>query len=170
MAADKCVYIEPSDEVLRVMAARMRPEDAREAIALGHATPFDALASSRDASSVCMAAAGLDAAGDLWAVGGLVTHEEFNGVAVPWAILSDAGARRKRWIVREARRWIRQWAREWELRNGVHALNQRGIDFVRVLGFEICEEPFQHEATGAEFLIFSMPREKVVEVPLCASS
>lgn len=169
MARGRCVYIEPSDEVLRVVAARMRAADQIEAVALGHVDPLAALVASRDASSICHAVASMDDEAAVLGVGGLVTHEDFHGVAVPWAILTDAGARRKRWIVREARRWIAEWSERYTLRNGVHASNRKGIDFVEVLGFEVAEEPFRIEETGAEFLIFALPKVRVVEVPLCAS-
>ena len=168
--ADRCIYINPSDGVLRAIAARMRAEDVIESEATGYSEPFAALVSSRDASSFCMAAASADDAGEILGVGGLVTREDFNGMAIPWAILTDAGSRRKRWVVRESRRWIGQWSQSYELRNGVHAANQHGIDFVRMLGFAVADVPYHHQKTGADFLLFAMPKAKTLEVPLCASS
>lgn len=169
-AGRRCTYIEPSDDVLRVVAARMRPEDVAEALALGFSTPLTALEVSREQSSLCIAAASSDDQADVLGVGGLITRAEFGGVAVPWAILTEAGARRKRWVMREARSWLSAWSQQYELRNGVHAENRRGREFVEALGFVIRDEPYRHEATGAEFLFFAMPRSAPMGVPLCASS
>lgn len=167
---DRSHYIAATDDVLRVVSERMREEDVREAAALGFSDPLAALIYSRDASTLCHAAVSYDEDATVLGVGGLITREEFGSVGIPWAILTAEGTRRKRWVVREARYWIGLWRERYELRNGVHALNMRGRALIEILGFEIADEPYRHEETGAEFLLFSMPRAKNVEVPLCASS
>lgn len=170
MRARSCVYVEPTDEVLRLVAGRMSEADVLEARAIGFEEPFHALRFSRDSSLFCMAAASQDEEAAVLGVGGLVTREDFGSVAIPWAILTHDGARRKRWVLREARRWIADWSQKYELRNGLHAQNERARALVEVLGFELAAEPYRHELTGEEFFLFAMPRVKSVEVPLCASS
>lgn len=159
-----------TDAVLRVIAERMHEADVLEAAALGFASPFDALVRSRNASSFCLAAVTSDEEAELLGVGGLITADDWQGVAVPWAILTDAGARRKRWVLREARHWIGIWRQSFELRNAVHATNARGRALVEVLGFRIESDPYRHETTGEPFLFFTMSQAKRREVPVCASS
>lgn len=164
MRARECVYIEPTDDVLRLVAGRMNEADVRESQAIGFEEPLHALRFSRDSSVFCMAAAAQD--GEVLGVGGLVTRDD---LGIPWAILTQAGARRKRWVLREARRWIADWSQRYELRNGLHAQNAKARALVEVLGFELAAEPYRHELTGEEFFLFAMPK-KPVGVPLCASS
>ena len=161
-----CVYIEPSHDVLLALAARMREADIAEAKATGYSSGYEALVGCVSQSMKCLAAAACDT-GDLLGIGGLMVTNVPKGYGVPWGTLTEEGALRKRWIVRESRRWVREWSMDYELVNAVHAKNELAIDFIEMLGFVVERDPVILEGTGEAFFRFAMSRKGT---RACASS
>lgn len=131
------------------LAEDLRPEDAAEVAATGE-TPREALLRSLAASDYARAA--IDEEGRVLALWGTVPLTLIGGVATVWLLTGNAVERRKKSMLRIARRELEAMhARYFCLGNMIDERYGRAHKFVVSLGFDLAGAPVEFGAAGEPF-------------------
>lgn len=143
------------------LARTMRPEDAAEVLAAGHATPFLAIEASLGASTSAWA---LLLGGELAAIFGIVEEAPHGlllgpGRGIPWALTSTAVPKHRKAFLRASRAAAGLFLRRCpELHQFIDARYAAALRWVRRLGFEVLPaEPFGPHALPFHHVILRRP-------------
>jgi hypothetical protein len=119
------------------LAPRLRSADVEELRAGSGLSPLSALTKGVQTSTVCYAAADSDG---VFALFGAADQGE--GRAAIWLLASDRLFEHKRFIVREAPKWVVRFHQRWPtLFNFVDTLNEKHVRFLKHLGCGFGELP-----------------------------
>lgn len=129
----KYAFARATPEHIESLVARLRPEDAAEAVAAGvtdiKAKLLESIAQDGDHRAIVDLKSGR-----ALAVLGVIATEYG---ASPWMMCADDINRAWRFSLRHVPRWVRAWARKWgQLHNAVYARNIMHQRFIERCGFE----------------------------------
>lgn len=137
----------------RLLAERIRPEDAAEAWAACHLRPLDALEQSRAASRDTWT--GL-ADGKVLCMLGVVERGAYRQIGIPWMLGSHDLPEHPRVFLRASRNYVRAIRQEYKiLENYVDSRHEKAVKWLRWLGFRI-HAPEPYGPDGAPFHKFDI--------------
>ena len=131
-----------------IMGVLMRGADAEESLAMGFASPREAVEQSIRNS--IQAATVRTSDGILLGVFGLALSDNPR-FAMPWMTITDEQVSRPVTMLKMARQTLDYWSQVYNLFNWVHEEHEAAKQFIEVLGFEIEEKPRDFATATGEY-------------------
>lgn len=148
-------FVPPTDELVRSIAADMRPADVAEVWAASHSTPLQALMKGwRESDYVTVATC----EGQPLVMFGLVKRGILSSAGVPWMLGAQVSLKHRREFLNRSPAVIDEMLTICpNLYNMVHSKNRDSIRWLKWLGFTI-DDPVVHGREGELFHKFHMQR------------